>query len=52
MCSGPKILRMAAEVADGAVVHMGFSAADLANVRDIIAEGRRTAGKDPDTFDV
>ena len=52
MCSGPKILRMAAEVAGGAVVHMGFSNTDLAGVRSIIEEDRRAAGKDPDTFDV
>ena len=52
MCSGPRILRMAAEVADGAVVHMGFAPDDIAYVRDIIAAGRRAVGKDPDTFDV
>lgn len=52
MCSGPKILRMAAEAADGAVVHMGFSDDDLVNVRKIIEDGRRAVGKDPDTFDV
>ncbi len=52
MCSGPKTLRMAAEVADGAVVHMGFAPEDLAQVREIIAAGRRAVGKDPATFDV
>ena len=52
MCSGPKILRMAAEVADGAVVHMGFSADDLANVHEIVAEGCRSAGRNPDAFDL
>ena len=52
MCSGPKILRMAAEVADGAVVHMGFAPEDIAYARSIIDEGRRAVGKDPDTFDV
>ena len=52
MCSGPKILRMAAEAADGAVVHMGFSDEDLSGVHEIVAEGRRAVGKDPDTFDL
>lgn len=52
MCSGPKILRMAAEVADGAVVHMGFAPEDIASVRGIIDEGRRAVGKEPKTFDV
>ena len=52
MCSGPKVLRMAAEVADGAVVHMGFAPDDLAHVREIVDEGRRAAGKDPATFDL
>ena len=52
MCSGPKILRMAAEVADGAVIHMGFAPEDIAYARDIVAQGRRAAGKDPDTFDI
>ena len=52
MCSGPKILRMAAEVADGAVVHMGFAPEDIAYARGIIDDGRRAAGKDPKGFDV
>ena len=52
MCSGPKVLRLAAEIADGAVVHMGFAPEDLADVRRIIDEGRRAVGKDPATFDV
>lgn len=52
MCSGPKILRMAAEVADGAVVHMGFAPEDIAYVRGIVDDGRRAVGKDPKTFDL
>ncbi|MBM3505731.1 MAG: LLM class flavin-dependent oxidoreductase [Alphaproteobacteria bacterium] len=52
MCSGPKILRMAAEVADGAVIHMGFAPEDIAHARSIVEEGRRAAGKDPKTFDI
>ena len=52
MCSGPKTLRMAAEVADGAVVHMGFAPEDLAGVREVIDEGRCKANRDPKTFDI
>ncbi|MSP52480.1 MAG: LLM class flavin-dependent oxidoreductase [Alphaproteobacteria bacterium] len=49
-CSGPKILRMAAEVADGAIVTMGFAPEDVAYVRGIVAEGRRTAGRSDRDF--
>ena len=52
MCSGPRVLRLAAEVSDGAVVHMGFAPEDIDRARGIIEEGRRAVGKDPDTFDV
>ena len=52
MCSGPKVLRMAAEAADGAVVHMGFAEQDLDQVHEIVAAGRRAAGRDPDGFDL
>ena len=52
MCSGPKILRMAAEAADGAVVHMGFAEEDIDSVNGIVAAGRRAVGKDPDGFDL
>ena len=52
MCSGPKVLRMAAEAADGAVVHMGFADQDLDQVHEIVAAGRRAAGRDPDGFDL
>ena len=52
MCSGPKTLRMAAEAADGAVVHMGFAAQDLDEVEAIVDAGRRAAGKEPRGFDL
>jgi 5,10-methylenetetrahydromethanopterin reductase len=49
-CSGPRILRAGAEVADAAIVTMGFSDADINDVKRIVDDGRRAVGKDPKTF--
>ena len=50
-CAGPKVLRMAAEVAEGGLVTMGFSPEDVANIRAIVAEGHAAAGRSDD-FDI
>ncbi len=51
-CAGPKVLRMAAEVADGAIVGIGFSDEDIAQARAIIADGSAAAGRSANQFDV
>ncbi len=49
--AGPKVLTMAAEVADGAVVGVGFSADDIAGASAIIAAGLKSSGRSADRFD-
>ncbi len=51
-CSGPKILRMAAEVADGAIITMGFAPEDVAYVRAIVAEGLAASGRVERDFEI
>ncbi len=51
-CAGPKILRMAAEVADGAIVTMGFAPEDVAYVRDIVDRGLEASGRSADDFQI
>ena len=51
-CSGPKILRAAAEVADGAIVTMGFSPEDVDNVKGIVAEGLAASGRSEKDFEI
>lgn len=46
-CSGPKVLRMAAQVADGMVVFMGFAPENIAFVRATIEEACAEVGRDP-----
>lgn len=49
-CSGPKVLRMAAEVADGAILHLGFGPEDVAYIEDLITEGAAATGREVATF--
>jgi 5,10-methylenetetrahydromethanopterin reductase len=51
-CAGPKVLRMAAQCADGMVVTMGFSPESLAWVRQNIEEACAEVGRDPDELDL
>ena len=51
-CSGTKTLRMAAEVADGLILAMGYSQENLAHVRDTIADAATAAERDPADLDV
>ena len=46
-CSGPKALKMAAQVADGLIIAMGFSDEDVQYVRNIINEGCAEVGRNP-----
>ena len=51
-CSGPKVLRMAAQVADGLIITMGFSAEDVLYIRGIIEEACAEVGRSPDELDI
>jgi len=51
-CSGPKVLKMASQVADGLIITMGFSAEDIRYVRGIIEEGCAEVGRNPDELDI
>jgi 5,10-methylenetetrahydromethanopterin reductase len=44
-CAGPRVLRMAAQVADGLIVAMGFAPENIAFVRRTIAEACAEAGR-------
>ena len=46
-CAGPKVLRMAAQVADGMIVFVGFAPENLAFVEDTIREACAEVGRDP-----
>ncbi|MSP51955.1 MAG: LLM class flavin-dependent oxidoreductase [Alphaproteobacteria bacterium] len=51
-CSGPRILRVAAETSEAAIVTMGFSDDDINDVKSIVDEGRRAAGRTAGKFDI
>jgi 5,10-methylenetetrahydromethanopterin reductase len=51
-CSGPKVLKMASQVADGLIVTMGFSDQDIQNVRDIVKEGCAEVGRNPNDLHI
>ncbi len=51
-CAGPRVLRLAAQVADGMVIFMGFSPEILAFVQETIAEACAEVGRDPAELDV
>jgi len=50
--SGPKTLRMAAQVADGLILAMGFGPDNLAYVDTIVREACAEVGRDPDELDI
>ena len=51
-CSGPKILKMASQVADGLIITMGFAPEDIQHVRNVIKEGCAEVGRDPDDLHI
>ena len=51
-CAGPKTLKMAAEVADGVIAHVGFDDDDIARAKQSIDAGLKVAGRRPEEFDV
>ena len=48
--AGPKALRLGAEIADGVIVSLGFSAADLARIFEIIDQGCAAGERDTDAL--
>ena len=51
-CSGTKVLRMAAQVADGLILAMGFGQHNLDYVHQNIAEACAEVGRDPAELDI
>ena len=51
-CAGPRITRMAAEVADGMILGLGFSPDDIARIYEIIDEGCAAGGRTRDALDL
>ena len=51
-CSGPKTLRMAAQVADGLILAMGFAPEDIDHIRGIIDDACAEIGRDPNSLDL
>ena len=51
-CSGPRVLKMAAQVADGVIVSMGSSPEDVAYVRSVISESCAEIGRDTKEVEV
>ena len=51
-CSGPKVLRMASQVADGLIMAMGFGEEDLKYIFGIINDACAEVGRDPDELDI
>jgi len=49
--TGPKVMRVTGEVADGAVLMTGIHPAQVAESRDLIAEGARASGRNPDDIE-
>ena len=50
-CSGPKVLAMASQVADGVVVTMGFAPENVEMIRATIHRACGEVGRDPETVD-
>ena len=50
--SGPKTLRLAGRIADGAIIAVGCDPQTVEDCLGWLAEGAREAGKDPKTLDV
>ena len=51
-CSGPKVLKMSAQVADGMFIVMGMAPENIKYVKGIIKEGCEEAGRNPDELEL
>jgi len=50
--AGPKILRMAAQEADGIIVSMGYAPEDIAHVRALVGEACAEVGRNPNEIEI
>ena len=50
--TGPRAMRVAGEVADGAVLMTGIHPKAVAEARELIADGARSVGRDPDEIEL
>ena len=52
-CSGPRTLKVAAQLADGLIIaEMGYTPEDIAHVRAVIDEGCAEVGRNPEELDI
>jgi len=51
-CSGPRVIKMAAQVADGIIPEMGYTPEDIAYVYSLVEEGCTEIGRDPKEIDI
>ncbi len=51
-CSGPRVLAMASQVADGLIMSMGYGTENIQNIKSIIADSCAEVGRDPDELEV
>ena len=51
-CAGPRVLRMASQIADGMIIFMGFSPENLEFVNRNILEACTEVGRDPAELDI
>ena len=51
-CSGPRVLAMASQVADGLIMSMGYGPDNIQYIKDIISESCAKVGRDPEELDV
>ena len=49
--TGPRVMKVAGEVADGAVLMTGIHPNAVAEARELIADGARSAGRNPDDIE-
>lgn len=50
--AGPKITKMAAQIADGLLLSMGLGPNNVSYVRDLVEQGCAEAGRDPDEIEM
>ena len=49
--TGPRVMKVTGEVADGALLMTGIHPGAVAEAREIVADGARTAGRNPDDIE-
>ena len=51
-CSGPRVLAMASQVADGLIMSMGYGPENIQYIKSIISKSCAEVGRDPEELDV